>query len=98
MSLEQIVGACIAVIMAGMPAMVALLKINTLHLAVNSRMDAFITATKVVTEDRFRDLKAELQEVKHRNEQLLDQIGELMKIVIRSSSAADPGEKPPCTV
>ena len=98
MSLEQIVGACIAVIVAGMPAMLAVLKINTLHLAVNSRMDAFIAATKVATEDRFRDLKAELQEVKHRNEQLLDQIGELMKIVTRSSSAAGPGEQPPCTV
>lgn len=98
MSLEQIVGACIAVIMAGMPAMLAVLKINTLHLAVNSRMDAFIAATKLETEDRFRDLKAELQEVRHRNEQLLDQIGELMKIVTRSSSAAGPGEKPPCTV
>ncbi len=38
MNLSQIVGACIAVIVAGMPAVLALLKISQLHVLVNSRL------------------------------------------------------------
>jgi len=52
MSLEQIVGACVAVIVAGAPAMVALLKIRELHIAVNSALASFVAATKLQSEER----------------------------------------------
>jgi len=94
--IEQIIGGCIAVIVAGMPAMVALLKIRDLHLAVNSRMDAFITATKLESEDRFRDLKEELIHAKYRNEQLFEQISEMAKSLIKSKTGPDPKVEPPC--
>ena len=101
MTLSQIVGACIAVIIAGMPAMVGLLKIKNLHVAVNSQLTAFIAATKVQAEERIavtkmqaeqritatkvesdwhmHDLRKELEGVRHRNDQLLDQLAEVMK-------------------
>ncbi|MGZ3353271.1 MAG: hypothetical protein ACXVB2_12560 [Isosphaeraceae bacterium] len=90
MSLEQIVGACIAVIVAGMPAVIALLKIRELHIAVNSALSAFIAATKQQAEERivatklesdlhFQDLKREMELVRHRNDQLLDQLAETVK-------------------
>ena len=41
-SLEQIIGGAIAVIVAGMPAMIALLKLNELHVLVNSRLSELI--------------------------------------------------------
>jgi len=44
-SLEQIIGATIAVIVAGMPAMLALLKIKELHVLINSRLSELIEAT-----------------------------------------------------
>ncbi len=47
-SLEQIIGAVIAVIVAGMPAMIALLKIRELHICVNSRLSQWIEATAKV--------------------------------------------------
>ena len=44
-SWEAVVGAIIAVITAGMPAMLALLKIKELHVLVNSRLSELIEAT-----------------------------------------------------
>lgn len=44
-SIEQIVGAVIAVIVAGMPAMIALLKIKELHVIINSRLSQLVDAT-----------------------------------------------------
>ena len=44
-SLEQIIGAVIAVIVAGMPAMIALLKIKELHILINSRLSELVQAT-----------------------------------------------------
>ena len=44
-SLEQIIGGAIAVIVAGMPAMIALLKIKELHILVNSRLSEWMEAT-----------------------------------------------------
>ena len=38
MSIEEITGACLAVIVTGLPAILALLKIRELHILVNSRM------------------------------------------------------------
>jgi len=44
-SLEQIIGAVIAVVVAGMPAMLALLKIKELHVLINSRLSELVQAT-----------------------------------------------------
>ena len=44
-SLEQIIGAVIAVVVAGMPAMLALLKIKELHVIINSRLSELVQAT-----------------------------------------------------
>jgi cell division septum initiation protein DivIVA len=44
-SWEAVVGAIIAVITAGMPAMLALLKIKELHVLINSRLSELIEAT-----------------------------------------------------
>ena len=44
-SLEQIIGGAIAVIVAGMPAMIALLKIRELHVLINGRLYEWIEAT-----------------------------------------------------
>jgi len=44
-SWEVVVGAIIAVITAGMPAMLALLKIKTLHVLINSRLSELIEST-----------------------------------------------------
>jgi hypothetical protein len=48
-SMEQIIGAVNAVIVAGMPAMIALLKIRELHILVNSRLSQWIEATAKVS-------------------------------------------------
>ncbi len=44
-SWEAVVGALIAVITAGMPAMLALLKLKELHVLINSRLSELIEAT-----------------------------------------------------
>ncbi|MGO8897094.1 MAG: hypothetical protein ACLQU5_01905 [Isosphaeraceae bacterium] len=44
-SLEQIIGATIAVIVAGMPALIALLKIKELHILINSRLSELLLST-----------------------------------------------------
>ena len=44
-SIEQIIGAAIAVIVAGMPAIVALLKIKELHVLINSRLSQLLQST-----------------------------------------------------
>ena len=44
-SWEVVVGAIIAIITAGMPAMLALLKIKELHVLINSRLTALIEST-----------------------------------------------------
>ncbi len=44
-SLEQIIGATIAVIVAGMPAIIALLKIKELHILINSRLSELLLST-----------------------------------------------------
>ena len=115
MSLEQIIGGCIAVIVAGLPAMVALLKISQLHIAVNSQLTAFVAATKEQAEVRLQaikeqseeriaatkqesdyhlaDLKKELDGVRHRNDQLLDQLAEMMKRLPMTENTPEP---PPC--
>lgn len=101
MLLEHIIGGCVAVVVAGMPAMVALLKIKELHLAVNSQLTAFIaatreqsdlriamvkeqastqiTASKVESDWHLQDLRKELEGVRNRNDQLLDQLAEAVK-------------------
>jgi hypothetical protein len=46
LSFNEIIGALVAVIVAGMPAMVALLKINQLHVLINSRLTELIEITR----------------------------------------------------
>lgn len=43
-----VVGGCVAVITAGMPAMVALLKINELHVLINSRLTQLLEKTEAM--------------------------------------------------
>ena len=112
MSFEQIVGACIAVIVAGMPAMIALLKIRELHIGINSQLTAFIAATKQQSEERLEatkqqaeeriiatklesdnslaDVKKELEGVRHRNDQLLDQLAEAVKRLPITEKTPEP--------
>ena len=113
MVLENIIGGCIAVVVAGMPAMIALLKINQLHLAVNSRMDKFIDATFKQSEEReaasSKESESRVAGLTHsrdllitQNTQLIDHLAELAKRIDKLSCSAlirsDTGEKPPCTV
>ena len=44
-SLEQIIGSTIAVIVAGMPAIIALLKFKELHVLINSRLSELLLST-----------------------------------------------------
>ncbi len=113
MVLENIIGGCLAVIVAGMPAVIALLKINELHLAVNSRMDKFIEATLKEAQDReaaaSKDSESRVAGLVHsrdllitQNTQLIDHLAELAKRIDSLPCSAlirsDAGEKPPCTV
>ena len=113
MSFDAIIGGIIAVIVAGMPAMIALLKIKDLHLAVNSRMDKFIEATResskaredaslVASEDRMAGVVHSRDLLIVQNTQLIDHIAELAKRIDSLPCSAlahrDSGEKPPCTV
>src|SRR5208283_1341429 len=90
MTLENVVGAAIAVIVAGMPALIALLKINQLHLIVNSRMDKFIEATLVESKQReemvLKETESRVQGIAHsrdllviQNTQLVEHLAELAK-------------------
>src|SRR5271166_1745674 len=90
MSFEQILGGAIAVIVAGMPAMVALLKINQLHLAVNSRMDKFIEGMIDQNKERevaaLKETDSRVAAIEHsrdllvaQNTQLIDHFAELAK-------------------
>ena len=45
MNFDQIIGGVIAVIVAGMPAMIALIKIKELHVLINSRLSELILST-----------------------------------------------------
>ncbi len=45
MSQEQFIGGIVVVVVAGMPAMLALLKIRELHVLINSRLTQLIEAT-----------------------------------------------------
>ena len=45
-SIESIIGGCVAVIVAGMPAVLALLKIRELHILINSRLSELIALTE----------------------------------------------------
>jgi len=92
MSLEQIIGGCIAVITAGMPAVIALLKIDKLYVSVNSRMDKFIAATLHESESRLAALSQSRDLLVKQNEQLIEQLGEIAK---RIEKLHEPG-KPPC--
>jgi hypothetical protein len=47
--IAAVVGAFVAVITAGMPAMIALLKIQELHVMINSRLSQLIEAAKAVS-------------------------------------------------
>jgi hypothetical protein len=101
MSFETIIGGCIAVIVAGMPAIIALLKIKELHLAVNSRMDKFIAATELQTEDRLTCLTRTRDLLLAENRQLLDQVHELIQYIEILSKANEHArypdlEIPPC--
>ncbi len=87
MSFDQIVGGCLAVIVAGMPAMVALLKINQLHLSVNSRMESFIEAAKLESDLRLKSVQDDLAHLRIRNEQLFDHIIEMAKVMQNSGCA-----------
>src|SRR5208283_2721972 len=114
MTLENVVGAAIAVIVAGMPAVIALLKINQLHLVVNSRMDKFIEATLSESKEReamvFKETESRVQGIAHsrdllvlQNNQLIDHLAELAKRIesLPCSVQVSPTsteEKPPCTV
>ena len=114
MTLENVVGAAIAVIVAGMPAVIALLKINQLHLVVNSRMDKFIEATLTESKEReamvFQETESRVQGIAHsrdllvhQNTQLVEHLAELAKrIASLPCSVQMPSEstegKPPCTV
>jgi hypothetical protein len=90
MSLDQIIGGVIGVIVAGLPAMVALLKIRELRIAVNSALSAFIAATKLESDVHFQDLKREMELVRHRNDQLLDQLAETVKrLPVAEQQSAD---------
>jgi vacuolar-type H+-ATPase subunit H len=44
-NIQEIIGGCIAVIVAGMPAILALLKIRELHVLINSRLTQLMDAT-----------------------------------------------------
>ena len=111
MSYEQILGGCIAVIVAGMPAMIALLKINQLHIAVNSRMDKFIDATLIQSREReaasliqSEDSVARIAHSRDllmtQNTQLLEHIAELAKRVEKLPEdvafVVSPDRTPPC--
>src|SRR5208283_3345016 len=113
MTLENVVGAAIAVIVAGMPAVIALLKINQLHLVVNSRMDKFIEATLSESKEReamvFAETESRVQGIAHsrdllviQNTQLVEHLAELAKRIetLPCSALIHPNteEKPPCTV
>jgi len=114
MSFEQIIGGIVAVIVAGMPAMVALLKIRDLHVAVNSRMDKFIEATlksskaredalKVASEDRVVGIAHSRDLLVIQNTQLIDHLAELAKRIDKLPCAVPTPadidqDKPPCTV
>jgi len=94
MSFENIIGGCVAVIVAGMPAIIALLKIRQLHLAVNGRMDKFIDATLQQTKDReaavMKESESRLAELTFSRDLLIIQnkelISHLAKIVKRIDS------------
>lgn len=45
MSIDKIIGAVIAVVVAGMPAMIALMKIKQLHVLINSRLTQLLEIT-----------------------------------------------------
>ncbi len=113
MVLENIIGGCIAVVMAGMPAVIALLKINELHLVVNSRMDKFIEATLKESEEReaaaSKESESRIAGLVHsrdlliiQNTQLIDHLAELSKRIDSLPCLVlrqpNVGEKPPCTV
>jgi hypothetical protein len=106
MSFEQILGSCVAVIVAGMPAVLALLKIDHLHLLINSRFDKFISSTATAAADRLDAVVADRDVIRAQNTQLIDQISELAKQIDtlaqivdrRIVSTATKPEKPPCTV
>jgi len=83
MVLEEIIGGAVAVIVAGMPAMIALLKINQLHLAVNSRMDKFIEATLSQNQDRAAAMLSEnesrVADIAHSRDLLMEQNTQLIE-------------------
>ena len=92
MNFEQIIGSCIAVIMAGMPAMIALLKIRELHIAVNSRMDKFIeetarqsnlreSASLVQSEERIAGIAHSRDLLVVQNTQLIEHLAQLAKLI-----------------
>jgi hypothetical protein len=87
---NQIIGGCIAVIMAGMPAMIALLKIEKLRISVNGNLHQFIAANKAQADERIKaakaeadarlqDLRAEMVRVTQRNDQLFQSLVEALK-------------------
>ena len=114
MVLENVIGGCIAAIVAGMPAVIALLKINQLHFIVNSRMDKFIEATLVESKQReemvLKETESRVLGIAHsrdllvlQNNQLIDHLAELAKRIesLPCSVHVSPistEEKPPCTV
>ena len=77
MSFDQIVGGAVAVIVAGMPAMIALLKINRLHVIVNSRVEKLIEATSQVAEHRLSAMTRDRDAVVRQNEQLMQRLAEI---------------------
>jgi UDP-N-acetyl-D-mannosaminuronate dehydrogenase len=107
-------GACIAVIVAGMPAMLALMKIKELHVAVNSRMDKFIAATLEQSTDReaatVKESESRVVGLTHsrdllivQNTQLIEHLAELAKRIdslpCSALTVGIPDQKnPPCEV
>jgi chemotaxis regulatin CheY-phosphate phosphatase CheZ len=76
---DQFIGGCVAVIVAGMPAMVALLKIRQLHLTLNSRLDKFLAATAQAARERLEAVVKDRDEIRTQNARLIEHANKLAK-------------------
>jgi hypothetical protein len=93
LSFEQIVGGMVAVIMAGMPAMIALLKIQSLHLAVNSRLEEFIAATKRQNDAIIANLKDQLREAQNESQRRYELLIKMTETPVCERSVLYPKEQ-----
>ena len=85
MNLSQIIGAMVAVIVAGMPAMLALLRISQLHILVNSRISELLTVStrlagvegKAEGQASTSDLLARIDLIAERQVQVIERLDRL---------------------